>query len=225
MHITNEILAKLFKTSIFEINKHCSKKLKKKIIFKYLSEKEKEQLVIRILKKIKTDKQKIGTAARKIAWQKGWSETLKSFKKKNNEYSLIPKFYSERENKIFRLGGKFVKVKDEKFEIKMINLYRHWYFKKYFSLVDNIYEFGAGTGHNLFEFSKIFPKKKLFGSDFVNSSIKILKLINKKNLNIKGYIFDMTKPDKRIRIQKNSAVYTSGAIEQLAGKIEKFIKY
>ena len=226
MHITNKILAKLFKTSILEINKNCSKKLKKKIIFKHLSEKEKDRLIVKILKKIQLDKQIIASKGRKKIWQRGWRETLKIYKKNNNEISLMPKYYIERENKIFRLGGQFIKVNNKNFEIKMLDLYRNWYFKKYFSRVDSIYEFGAGTGHNLVELSKIFPKKKLIGSDFVKSSVKILKLIaKKKNLNLEAFIFDMSKPNQKLIIPSNSAIYTSGALEQLSGKIKKFINY
>ena len=43
----------------------------------------------------------------------------------------------------------------------MLDIYRNWYFKKYFPKVDNIYEFGAGTGHNLVELSKIYQKNYL----------------------------------------------------------------
>jgi len=70
----------------------------------------------------------------------------------------------------------------------MINIFRNWYFKKYFSKTKNIYEFGAGTGHNLVELSKIFPEKKLYGSDFVKTSVDLLKLIAKtKRINLKVF--------------------------------------
>ena len=35
----------------------------------------------------------------------------------------------------------------------------------------------------------------------------------------------MMNPNKKIKLLNNSAIYTSGAIEQLSGKIDKFIKY
>ena len=37
-----------------------------------------------------------------------------------------------QENKIFRLGGDFVKVNKPNFEVSMVNIFRNWYFKKYF---------------------------------------------------------------------------------------------
>jgi hypothetical protein len=226
MNINISILAKLFKTSVFEINKYCSKNLIKKIIFMYLNNKEKNDLTIEIINKILTDKQIIASRGRKNKWSKGWSETLSIYKKSGKSKSLLPKFYTARQNKYFRLGGNFIKTNDTSFEVKMIDIYRDWYFKKYFSKVKNIYEFGAGTGHNLLKLAEIFPKKKLFGSDFVPASVKILKLIAKrKNIQLKSFIFDMAKPNKKIKLQNNSAVYTAGSIEQLGGNIDQFIKY
>ncbi|WP_075484580.1 class I SAM-dependent methyltransferase [Candidatus Pelagibacter communis] len=226
MNINSSILAKLFKTNITEVNKYCKTKIKKQLKFNYLNEKENNDLIIKVLSKIFEDKQIIASRGRKNKWFQGWNETLNIYRKDKNVNSLFPKFYTARENRYFRLGGKFIKVKNSNFEIKMLDIYRNWYFKKYFSKVDNIYEFGAGTGHNLVELSKIYPKKKLFGSDFVLSSIKILKLISKrKRINLQSFRFDMMNPNKKIKLLNNSAIYTSGAIEQLSGKIDKFIKY
>ena len=60
--------------------------------------------------------------------------------------------------------------------------------------VKNIYEFGAGTGINLIELSKIFPKNKIYGSDFVKSAVDLLKLVSKNNdLNLNAFKFDMSK--------------------------------
>ena len=108
----------------------------------------------------------------------------------------------------------------------MIDIYRHWYFKKYFKNIENIYEFGAGSGHNLISLMKIFPQKKIFASDFSKNSVNLLKNISDyKNYNWKCFKFDMKKVNKRIILEKNSAVYTSGSIEQLSGKIDNFFNF
>jgi hypothetical protein len=220
------ILSQLFKTNLIEIKKFCSKQLKKKIQFRYLTEKEKDLVVIKIINKIIEDKQIVGSKNRKQKWYNGWNEAFKSYSRTKNFKSLVPKFYTARENKIFRLGGKFIKVKNPMFEVCMVNIFRNWYFKKYFSKVKNIYEFGAGTGHNLLELSKIFPEKNIYGSDFVKTAVDLLKLIAKTNkINLRAFQFDMSKPNKKIKILKNSGIYTSGAIEQLSGNIYKFINY
>jgi len=228
MEINNKILSTLFKTNKKEINKYCGHLLKKKIKFYDLSIKERDLVIIKMLDRIKHDSQIIASRGRKKKWQDGWKENLDLFKKKSNNKSLLPKFYTSRENKYFRLAGEIVRAKDTDFEVKMINIHRNWYFRKYFAKeeIKNIYEFGAGTGHNLIELSKIFPNKNLYGSDFVYSAVNLLKIVAEKyNLNLKSFLFDMKSPNQNKKLIKNSAVYTSGSLEQLSGKIEKFINY
>lgn len=226
MIVNTHILSKLFNTSSKEINNYCKNELKKKIIFRYLKGEEKESAIIKILNKISEDKQIIASKGRKKKWHDGWNEALRSYSKTIDKKFLVPKFYTARENKIFRLGGELVRVNNPMFEVNMVNIFRNWYFKKYFSNAENIYEFGAGTGHNLVELSKIFPKKNLYGSDFVKTSVNLLKLIAQKyKINLKAFQFDMGKPNIKYKILKKSAIYTSGALEQLSGNIYKFINY
>ena len=53
-----------------------------------------------------------------------------------------------------------------------------------------------------------------------------MKLMKKENnIKLKSFLFDISKPDRKIKIKKNSAVYTSGALEQLSGKIFNFLNY
>jgi hypothetical protein len=226
MIVTAYTLSQLFKTSLVEIKKFCSKQLKKKIRFRYLVQNEKDLVVIKIVNKILEDRQIIASKGRKQKWHDGWNDALKLYLKTKNSKFLVPKFYTARENKIFRLGGELIKVKNPMFEVIMVNIFRNWYFKKYFSKVKNIYEFGAGTGHNLLELSKIFPEKNIYGSDFVKTAVDLLKLIAKRNkINLKAFKFDMSAPNKKIKILKNSGIYTSGALEQLSGNIYRFINY
>ena len=226
MHINSVLLAKIFKTNYSEINKYCRHLYKKKINYYFVSKKERDTLILNILKKISIDRQIIASKGRKNRWYEGWKENLYLFRKSSKHKLLLPKFYTARDNKYFRLNGEFVRVTDRYFEIKMVNIFRNWYFKKYLRNIQNIYEFGAGTGHNLIELAKIFPKKNLYGSDFVSSSVKLIEIVAKKNkIKLRSFIFDMKKPNKKIKLKNNSAVYTSGAIEQLSGKIKDFIDY
>jgi hypothetical protein len=226
MIISPNILSKLFKTNLAEIKKFCSNQLKKKILFRYLTQNEKNLVIIKIINRIIEDKQIIASKGRKKKWHDGWHEAFKSYSKTKDLKSLVPKFYTERENKIFRLGGNFIKVKNSMFEVIMGNIFRNWYFKKYFSSVKDVYEFGAGTGHNMVELSKIFPKKNLYASDFVKTSVDLLKLIAKKSkINLKAFRFDMSAPNTKFKMLKNSGIYTAGSIEQLSGDIYKFINY
>jgi hypothetical protein len=228
MNIESKLLSKLFEAKESEIDEYCKHLYKKKINYYELPKKERDSIIIKILDRIKKDNQIIASKGRKKKWQDGWKENLDLFKKDLDDKFLLPKFYTARENKYFRLGGELVRVRDSHFEIKMVNIFRNWYFKKFLkdSSIKNIYEFGAGTGHNLTELAKIFPNKNLFGSDFVMSAVNLLKIVAKKyDIRLQSFLFDMKTPNKKIKLQNNSAVYTSGALEQLGGKIEKFIDY
>ena len=228
MNINSKLLSKLFDTNKNEIDKFCNILFYKRIRYYDLTREERDSVIIKILNRIKHDSQIIASKGRKKKWFDGWKENLDLYSKNLDDKFLLPKFYTARENKYFRLGGEIVRAEDSDFEIKMINIFRNWYFKKYLGKhnIKNIYEFGAGTGHNLTELAKIFPDKKLYGSDFVVSAVKLLKIVSKKNnINLQSFLFDMKSPNKKIKLHNGSAVYTSGALEQLSGKIEGFINY
>lgn len=223
MRINSKILSTIFHTNKEEINKYCSHLLKKKISYSYIKGLERDKVLVQILKRIRTDQQIIAGKGRTKKWHEGWGEALSLYKKSN---SLTPKFYTARENKYFRLNGELIKSNNPNFEVKMVDIFRNWYFKKYLTNINDIYEFGAGTGHNMVELSKIFPNKNLYASDFVKTSVNLLKLVSKKKkMNMKCFQFDMAKPNKKLKIKENSAIYTSGALEQLSGRIYNFINF
>ncbi len=198
---------------------------KKKIYYSELDSIKRDKAIVDTLKKINAENRIIISKGRKKIWENGWGDINYNFKKKKNIKNLIPQFYSKRSNLYFRLNGRFIKSA-KSFEYEMINIYRHWYFRKYLKNIENIYEFGAGSGHNLVSLMKIFPQKKIFASDFSKNSVKLLKNISDyKNYNWKCFQFDMKKQNKKIFLKKNSAVYTSGSIEQLSGKIDNFFNF
>ena len=184
-----------------------------------------DQLLLRVLKAIANDRQIIGAEERKKVWYNGWAENLNSFiQKESNLETLIPKFI--RNNQPIRYNGQYIRPQNSKFELDFITVFRTWLFQNYFSQYDNIYEFGCGTGFNLVLLDKLLPGKSLHGLDFVQSSVDLINLIaEKNNINLKGYLFDMVTPDENVQIAQNSAVFTFGAIEQLAGKFKNFLHF
>ena len=92
--------------------------------------------------------------------------------------------------------------------------------------IDNIYEFGAGTGYNLVLGAQYFPDKNFYGSDFVQSAVDLINLVAKeKNINLKGNLFDMINPNPNYKIKEKSAVFTMGAMEQLSGNVINMFDY
>jgi hypothetical protein len=224
MVINKKIILKLFKEK--KLEDYTIKLIKKyNIFYKILKNKDKELAIIDTVKKINNENRIVTSKNRKRIWEKGWLDINNNFKKKRSATSLIPQFYSKRKNLYFRLNGKFIKS-SKFFEFNMIDIYRSWYFSKYLKNIDNIYEFGAGSGHNLIRLSDIFPKKKIYASDFSKNSVKLLKNVsNYKNYNWSCFQFNMKNINKKIILKENSAIFTSGSIEQLSGNIDNFIKF
>lgn len=193
--------------------------------YRYPTNEENENLIHEMLLKIESDKQVIGAQERKEVWFKGWSENLNLYKASGfKEESLTPKFV--RAGNPVRLNKRFVFPENDNFELNFIEVYRHWFIEKFFNSVKEVYEFGCGTGFNLLHVNKIFPEKKLFGSDFVQSSVDLVNQIaSTKNIPLRGDLFDMLEPNYSYNVSPNSAIYTFGALEQLASNLDPILDF
>jgi SAM-dependent methyltransferase len=186
---------------------------------------ELEDLILQILKRIETDSQIVGAPERKQKWQDGWQENLEELcSSGKEESSLVPKFI--RPGVPVRWRQRYLIPQDPAFELNYVKILRNWFASRFFLHSENVYEFGCGTGFNLLEISKLFPEKQFFGSDFVDSSVAIVNRLASTHKSIKGgEVFDMLHPDENYQILPNSAVFTFGAIEQLAGDIDPVFEY
>ena len=164
-------------------------------------------------------------------WEKGWGENLVSFRKTHKEESLIPKYYHP--SQVLRYKDFYIQPMYENFEFYFLKVFRAFiftFFKKY----KRVYEFGCGTGFNLVALFKMYPKIELHGLDWSESSIELLKEINKtfyktywgtrRYINIKPDLFDMFNP-KEMDIPDGSAVLTWGSLEQIGDKFEPFLQF
>lgn len=186
---------------------------------------ERDKLILDVLKRTDRDQQVIGAEERKEVWHKGWDANLQEFLSTDFALAaLIPKFI--RPGQPVRLKGSFVFPTSPDFELRFVEVVRSWIFEEFFSRFDNVYEFGCGTGFNLVPLAQRFPDKKLFGSDFVQSSVDLVNSIARHyKLNLSATLFDMISPSPDYRILPSSAVYTFGAIEQLASRFESFVGF
>ncbi len=224
MIINKKKILKLFKEKNID-NSTLNLIKKKNIKYSELNSIQRNKAIIDTLKKISSENRIVTSKGRKKIWEKGWGNLYNIFKEKKKIQDLVPQFYSKRSNSYFRLNGKFIKS-SKSFEYDMIDIFRNWYFNKYFKNIENIYEFGAGSGHNLIRLMNIFPQKKVFASDFSSNSVALLKKIsNHKNYNWECFHFDMKKVNKRTTLKNNSAIYTSGSIEQLSGNVDNFFNF
>jgi len=213
-------------TEVSELGEECIKFIKSvDLRYEELAGQEEQSFILDVLKKINNDTQIIGAPERTEVWLNGWQENLDSFKNSKDKSSIVPKFI--RPNKVIRLNGKFCNTVNPFFErdfAKVIQL--HLYHKHITSNIEEVHEFGCGSGFNLVNLADIRPGLRLHGSDFVESSVNLIKeLASHYNLNLKSQQFNMLEPDYNYEIGHNACVFTHGAIEQLASKFENFINF
>jgi len=226
LKITLADFARSFGTDVGDIPVECTN-LIENIDFGYriIRGKERDKVILDVLRKIETDKQVVGAEQRRDIWETGWAENLREFIESGGNINVItPKFI--RAGRPIRFAQKYIMPNNPNFELDYFSVFRLWLFKKYFSDYDSIYDFGCGTGFNLVTLARLFPEKRLYGLDFVPSAGELInKLAQQYKWKMTGILFDMISPDETLQLDENSVVFTSGAIEQLSGRFEAFLKF
>lgn len=184
---------------------------KMNILYRSLTKKEEEQAIIKILEVLLDRSVPYSGKHRKQAWEKGWKENLESG-------NAVPRYFGKYP--INRLNGKFVVGMDREYERKMLYTIVDKYAKKYLIKHKDVYEFGCGTGHNLWRIKTLNRGIKLHGFDWAKSSNRILEAMGFHSEN-----FDFFKPNKKLKLTPDSAVYTVAALEQTGTNYKKFVQY
>jgi hypothetical protein len=224
--VTLEDFARSFGTTVEDISADC-RELIAKGDFRYevLTEPERDKVMLNVLKKIETDQQIIGAPERQATWEKGWDENLQDFINSGYDLNkLVPRFI--RPNQAIRLNQDYIMPANTNFELDYYSVYRLWLFRKYLHDFSSIYEFGCGSGFNLAVLARLYPEKNLHGLDFVSPPVDLVnKMGGKYGWKMTGHLFDMLHPDQNLKLDKNSAIFTIGVIEQLASKFEPFLQF
>jgi len=96
-------------------------------------------------------------------------------------------------------------------------------FSKYLYNIDNVYDFGSGSGINIFLINQIYQNMNYFASDNSKVSIEILsELKNFLGVNLKVDKIDLTKKIN-LKVKPNSAFITTSALEQIGTNVDNFI--
>lgn len=212
------------------LEKPLSKLIRKKIDqakFKYqkLTPEHKDQCIKKIVQILQSPNIIQAGKHRLDQWEKGWGENLKHFQKSKKEGDVLPYYFGKYP--ILRFKQEFIEVTSDKFEYYTIVIIVDWLFEKYFQNVGAVYEFGCGTGHHLLRFREFNKNANLYGLDWTTSSQKLVNSIAKKNNDNKLFPkqFDFFNPDSSFKLEKDSAVYTVAALEQIGTRYKPFIKY
>jgi hypothetical protein len=187
---------------------------------------EREHCFLRYVQMLTQAKQPSGPEYKPM-WDKGWRENLDLYKISRNLNDLLPKFV--KVNEFIRFNGNYIIPRAPAFETNFVSVLRSHFVQKYFSGVDEIYEFGCGTGLNLVHVSSLLPGKKLWALDWSPSAIQIIsELSSHLNIDLKGREFDMFEPDYGVTEamrDKTVGVFTIGAMEQLGVNYKKFLNF
>jgi hypothetical protein len=220
--------ADLFGTTIEDIPEICRKIIEKNDFrYRRVSAQKQAQLISEINKRIDGNDLFVAGKRAKHIWQERWSSQLKNFITNFQTVSLVPKYVKKPAHDTYcRFNHSFITPLDENFELNWKQVLKYWLFGKYLKKADHIYEFGCGAGINMAILANLFPEKKLHCSDWVDSSKKIAEHMSKRyNWNVSGHVFDMFHPDPKLKIEKNSAFLTWGALEQMGTGHEAFVDF
>lgn len=190
-----------------------------------LSLQRRDEIILEVLKR--TDSGEFTAAGRDglSRWEKGWGESLKGFIDKGYDpRALTPKYV--RPNQPLRLDRRYIMPHHPDLELNFFTVLRLWLFNKYLRDSGAIYEFGCGSGYNLFLMAELFPGRKIFGLDWSGASVEITNLMGQKiNKDIQGRLFDMFSPDYALEIPRDSAAVTIGGLEQLGGDYQAMLQF
>ncbi len=221
--ITHKDIARIFRSRLsgYVKNKIATYRL----AYVPLSAEEKESVIIQILDTLLDPFLVYSGKHRLKQWEKGWRENLNELGKKKTASAVEPRYFGKYN--VNRFDQEFVKGVSPDYEKNMLYVILDYVFDTHLRNARDIYEFGCGTGHNLLKVREVNPTARLYGLDWTTSSQKILRQMVDSGLvsNMVGHHFNFFKPDKKIKLAKDSAIYTVAALEQVGPNYKAFVSY
>ena len=158
-------------------------------------------------------------------WESGWGQNLEDLERNSDESSIIPKYFNKFN--LVRLRQELIAPVHKNMEHQMLGFILDWISDEFLADFSNIYEFGAGTGHNLLRFRKRNDSATLWGLDWARSSQNIIQRIaeRREDSNIRASYFDYFNPDETFPLADSSAVVTVASLEQIGTRFEPFLSY
>lgn len=189
------------------------------------SRKERDDIILDILKFLNQENIVTAGSERKQQWENGWNENLQEYLKSKNLDALVPKYFDKYS--VQRLNGDFIVAKTKKFELEMVKIFQKIVFNKYFQNHEAVYEFGAGTGHNLLRMRQVNPNAKLYSMEWAKSGVELINKVaaDKEDPKLFGIEFNNFYPNHDIKLDSNCGIYTFAALEQLSTNTDSLIEY
>lgn len=224
--VTIEDFEKSFGVSEDSFSDEVKNKIQR-INFNYtkLSGKKRDDILLDVIHKVNDEKLKKVGKHRLDIWEKCWKEHEETFRRsKYNEEKCVPSFIQNYP--ILRLNQEYVQAENKAFLQNYFSILKSYIYDQYLQEIEIFYEFGCGSGYNLLDFSRKYPKKKCCGLDWSESAVEIVKSMGVNfNMDITGRLFNFFKPDYDFKLKKNSAIFTCTALEQIGSRFKMFLDY
>ena len=224
-HITREMIDRILEFSKGKEYKSLAALDKFDLSYEDLSEQDERQEILKQLKRIKTDTQKVDAPERRRVWEDGWAENLSELKQTHSVEALAPKYF--RPNCPSRLFRHFIKPKNQFFDFELEKIIKGCLLEEYLIDYDDVYEFGCGTCADLLDLGGLFPSKHLHARDLTASAVEIANILRDEfgsNI-VDSSQFNFITPDEAQHLEENSAVYTFSALEQIGDRYGDFVEY
>jgi SAM-dependent methyltransferase len=189
------------------------------------SGRSRDEIVLRVLKHITSDRPTAVGEHRAKIWEACWSDNLQKFVDAGlRPDSLVPSFVTP--GLPVRLRQDYALPAHPQYELRVLEICRAFLFDKYFRRAQAVYEFGCGSGFNLVALAEQLPGKKLCGLDWSRSANDTVNLIRDAlKIDITGRHFDFFEPDCSLALGAGTAVLTMCALEQVGRRHDKFLAY
>jgi hypothetical protein len=167
-------------------------------------------------------------------WNSGWGENLDSLRQASKSmedsetFDISPKYF--RKYKFERIGGVHVRpLLEEGVEYRALSLVVDAMVVLAMRVTDaeEIWEFGAGTGHHLSRLRKLFPTTRRVGLDWANSSQDLIREVSLLTADkyLEAENFDYYTPDFSKTPNKPAVYLTVASLEQIGSNHSAWLEY
>ena len=161
-----------------------------------------------------------------VDWQDDWFSVLQNLQTNNDNVKSIirPKWFRESAFVNIQNCLSLTKTPYVDWEYQLIT--RQMLFYTHLKDIENICEFGSGSGANFYLINEILQDKSFILSDISVTSLKIIEELKRKlNRNNLTYSNIDIEQDINLQLPDNSAVITTSVLEQIGDNYKNFINF
>ena len=161
-----------------------------------------------------------------VDWQDDWFSVLQNLRTNNDNVKSIirPKWF--RKNAFVNIQNCLSLTETPYVDWEYQLITRQMLFYTHLKDVDNICEFGSGSGTNFYLINQILQDKNFILSDISVTSLKIIQELKRKlNRNNLTYSNIDIEQDIDLELPDNTAVITTSVLEQIGDNYNNFINF